>query len=290
MYVDSFSWLLSTVAQRVAGLEARPLSRRRKATLALAGLGFPCMAWGYFVEPYLVQVTHTRLTSPRLAGATRPVRLVLISDVHSNAQPRLEEKLPAVIAAERPDLIVFAGDATNAADGVPVFQALMRRLVAIAPVYAVRGNWDAHAGYDALAGTGAIDLRRTVVPLEVAGARLVVAGVGFDSTYAIPDVLRAVPNEGFRIFVHHWPDEIEAVEKRGLELYLAGHTHGGQVALPLYGAIVTLSSYGLRFARGLHQVGPTTLYVTRGIGMEGGHAPRVRFCARPEVTVLELAP
>ncbi len=70
--------------------------------------------------------------------------------------------------------------------------------------------------------------------------------------------------------------------------YLAGHTHGGQIALPFYGALMTLSRYGKRFEGGLYQVGPTPLHVRRGIGMEGGWVPRVRFCARPEMTVLEL--
>ncbi len=62
------------------------------------------------------------------------------------------------------------------------------------------------------------------------------------------------------------------------------------MALPLYGALVTLSKFGKKYESGLHREGQTWLYVTRGIGMEGGPAPRVRFFARPEVTVIELAP
>ena len=64
----------------------------------------------------------------------------------------------------------------------------------------------------------------------------------------------------------------------------------GQIALPFYGAMVTLSRHGKRFECGLHRVDSTYLYVNRGIGMEGGRAPRVRFLARPEITVIELAP
>ena len=75
-----------------------------------------------------------------------------------------------------------------------------------------------------------------------------------------------------------------------VDLFLAGHTHGGQVALPFYGAIVTFSRFGKRFEAGLHRVANTWLYVNRGLGMEGGPAPRVRFCARPEVSVLEVWP
>ena len=60
--------------------------------------------------------------------------------------------------------------------------------------------------------------------------------------------------------------------------------------MPFYGALVTLSRFGKRFESGLHRVGSTALYVNRGIGMEGGNAPRVRFMARPEITILEVAP
>jgi predicted MPP superfamily phosphohydrolase len=69
-----------------------------------------------------------------------------------------------------------------------------------------------------------------------------------------------------------------------------GHTHGGQIALPLYGALITFSKYVKRYEAGLYREGETWLYVNRGIGMEGGPVPRVRFWARPEVTVIEISP
>jgi hypothetical protein len=74
------------------------------------------------------------------------------------------------------------------------------------------------------------------------------------------------------------------------DLYCSGHTHGGQIALPLYGALVVLSDCGKRFEAGLYRVRGTWLYVNRGIGMEGGPVLRVRFWSRPEVTVYELVP
>ncbi|MEJ2705392.1 MAG: hypothetical protein P8Z79_23375, partial [Sedimentisphaerales bacterium] len=83
---------------------------------------------------------------------------------------------------------------------------------------------------------------------------------------------------------------IEDITDFPVDLYLAGHTHGGQVALPFYGALVTLSEYGKEYESGKYQVGTTTLYVNRGIGMEGGPVPRVRFWARPEITVFEVMP
>jgi predicted MPP superfamily phosphohydrolase len=75
-----------------------------------------------------------------------------------------------------------------------------------------------------------------------------------------------------------------------VDLYLCGHTHGGQVALPLYGALVTLSKFGKKYESGMYTVGDTILYVNRGIGMEGGLTPKVRFLARPEITVFDIVP
>jgi predicted MPP superfamily phosphohydrolase len=84
---------------------------------------------------------------------------------------------------------------------------------------------------------------------------------------------------------YHSPDLIEAASERGIDLYLAGHTHGGQIRLPLYGAIATSSIYYKEYEAGLFQLGRTYLYVSRGLGLEGASAPRARFLCRPEVAV-----
>jgi predicted MPP superfamily phosphohydrolase len=90
--------------------------------------------------------------------------------------------------------------------------------------------------------------------------------------------------------LYHKPDLVPEISARRFDLYLTGHTHGGQVALPVYGALITLSKFGKRYESGLYREGETAIYVNRGIGMEGGAAPRVRFCAKPELTVIELRP
>jgi hypothetical protein len=148
-------------------------------------------------------------------------------------------------------------------------------------------------------GTGVVELRKESARADVAGASVWVAGAPFASLPEPPagtrggieTAVRDVPGGAFTVFLYHTPDAVlEAAETGRVDLYCAGHTHGGQVALPVYGALITLSKFGKRFESGLHRVGATWLYVTRGVGMEGGPAPRVRFFARPEVTVIELAP
>ena len=284
--------LAGAIRRRRGGAGApalRPALRRaRVAVYALAGLGVACAAYARLVEPYWPEVTHARVESAKLS---RPIRIAHISDVHSDPVARLEPRLPDLIAAERPDVIVFTGDAINSPDGAANFRTLMKRLAAIAPTYAVRGNWDVWywSGIDLFGGTGVTELSGTAVQLP-GRADVWIAGVPVGELDAVPGMLDAIPRGAVSLFLYHYPDEIEDVARRGVDLYLAGHTHGGQVALPLYGALVTLSRHGKRFESGLYRVGGTALYVNRGIGMEGGSAPRVRFMARPEVTIIELEP
>jgi hypothetical protein len=81
----------------------------------------------------------------------------------------------------------------------------------------------------------------------------------------------------------------QAVEL-GIDLYLCGHTHGGQVRLPVIGPLLTSSHLGREYVMGHYQVGQTHLYVSRGVGLEGLSAPRVRLLAPPEITLLTLLP
>ncbi len=269
------------------------LRRLRLVACALAGLCVVCGLYARLVEPYWPEATHVRIESGKLPPGSRPLRIAQISDVHSDPTARLEPRLPDLIADENPDLILFTGDAINSPAGLANFRTLMSRLAAIAPTYAVRGNWDVWywSGLDLFGDTGVTELsdRAVRVPGDLP-AEVWVAGVPVGSMDRAAPMLRSIPGNAVSIFLYHYPDEIEEIARMGADLYAAGHTHGGQVALPLYGALVTLSRYGKRFEHGLYRVGRTALYVNRGIGMEGGAAPRVRFMARPEITILELHP
>ena len=72
----------------------------QRAILCLAGVGLLCIAYGFRVEPYWVEVTRTRITSPRLPKGSRPIRIVHLSDLHCDPAPRVEEQLPDQIAAK----------------------------------------------------------------------------------------------------------------------------------------------------------------------------------------------
>lgn len=289
------TWSLVRIGLQRFDLVAAPSPRQRwwqRIVLALAGLGLLCIAYGRFIEPFWPAISRVRLASAKLAPGARPVRLVHISDVHSDPAPRLEERLPDIIAAEKPDLIVFTGDSLNSPAGLPVFRQLMTRLAQIAPTYVVKGNWDAWfwSSQNLFGGTGVHELNGQPLQVDVAGTSIWMTGLAVGERARMSAMFDSVPPGALTVFLYHYPDEIYEVAKRKIDLYCAGHTHGGQVALPLYGALVTFSKFGKRFEAGLYQVDETHLYVNRGLGMEGGSAPRVRFFARPEVTVIDIAP
>jgi hypothetical protein len=264
----------------------------RRVVLTLAAAGVACMAYGRFIEPRWVEVTRVSVESGRLVGAARPVRIVQISDIHCEDHAGPEEQLPGIIAGLAPDAIVFTGDAINTRAAAGRFRRLMTRLAAIAPTLAVRGNWDTdyYGDVDYFGGTGVRELSGEAVKLTLAGADVWFAGAAAHNEKGIAAALDYAPKGACKVLLYHYPDSILDVAARGdVDLQLSGHTHGGQVALPFYGAMVTLSRHGKRFERGLYKVGSTCLYVNRGIGLEGHVAPPVRFCSRPEVTLIELA-
>ncbi|MBS3734704.1 MAG: metallophosphoesterase family protein [Phycisphaerae bacterium] len=248
-------------------------------------------AWG--VEPYWPEVTRHRIVLSQLPPQSSPIRLVHISDTHCDAKVRLEDELPERIAALEPDAIVFTGDAINAPAGRENFRTLMRSLRRIAPVYAVTGNWESITELSVgplYADAGVRVLDGAARPLGVSAGNVWLAGSADGDVDGLLAALAEVPDDAAVVVLHHRPDAIERVARAGGDVYCAGHTHGGQVALPFYGAMVTLSRHGRRFARGRHRVGETTLLVNRGIGTEGGRAPRIRFCSRPEIGLIELVP
>jgi predicted MPP superfamily phosphohydrolase len=270
----------------------RLYSAYRLIVLVLAFAGIACMAYAYFVEPYWLTVRTVQLKTRKLPPGSPPMRLVHISDIHSDPKVRLEDTLPEVIAQQSPDLIVFSGDSLNSEEGLPVFRECLTRIAAIAPTFVVKGNWDSWywSHLDLFGNTGATELDSETLRTQIRGVPISISGIPVGDEKQLGSVLASVPSTDLSIFVYHYPDLVEGPNLRNVDLYCAGHTHGGQIALPLYGALVTLSKFGKKYESGTYQVNDTLLNVNRGIGMEGGSAPRVRFWAWPEVTVIEISP
>jgi predicted MPP superfamily phosphohydrolase len=285
-------WMLLKPLLVQAGLRMSPdRPTLKRITLSLAGLGILCFSYGLFFESHWVEVTHIRIPTAKMAPGSPPIRILHLTDTHCDRWGPNEARLLDIVREEKPDLIAFTGDAVNnPGEGVAAFRRLAGALKAPYGCYAVSGNWEVWFwdGLDLFQRTAFEELSGTQRVLDIRGNKVAISGVAYDSPYA--EALAAMPRDAFRILLYHTPDLVREPEIQAADLYLAGHTHGGQVCLPLYGAIVTMSKYGKAYESGLYREGACRLYVCRGLGMEGGIAPRVRFCCRPEVAVLELVP
>jgi len=278
---------------RVKGDQSPILGRRLVVLLhVLAAIGIVCFLYGRFVEPYWIEVNEIRIPTAKLSHAS--FRIVQISDLHCDVRPRAEKKLVRLVNALEPDIIVFTGDSLmlNTPSAVPVFEDTMKALKAKLAKLAVKGNVDIWhlPKLDLFGETGFQELEADSVPVTKSGETIYITGLSCEYPSAYRGLLKAVPDRYFSVLLYHYSDFVEDLEGLNVDLYLCGHTHGGQVAIPLYGALVTLSKFGKKYESGMYTVRDTILYVNRGIGMEGGLTPKVRFLARPEITVFDIVP
>ena len=102
------------------------------------------------------------------------------------------------------------------------------------------------------------------------------------------NLVRQIPTDVYTILLYHSPDIIDAAADDNINLYLAGHTHGGQIRIPFFGAVVSASRFYKKYEMGAYTVKNTQLYVNRGLGMSGLGAPRARFLCSPEIVVIDL--
>lgn len=256
----------------------------------LAAAGLLCIVYGYFVEPRWIEVKVVEIPTVKLTHTT--LRIVQISDLHCETKIGNENEMVEIINSLEPDVIVFTGDSLNTPKALPVFRDTMRRLRAAIGKYAVTGNDDLAIVQEAdlFYNTGFHLLKEENIRLTKAGESFFISGLRYEYSNRWREVLTKVPPGPYSIFLCHKPDLIEDLKGVNVDLYLAGHTHGGQVALPFYGALLTLSKYGKKYESGEHSVNGITLYVNRGIGTEGKVLLTARFFARPEITVFDIKP
>lgn len=280
--------------------------------VSIAVLGVACVLYGIFIERFRYRVIRHRLDILP-ATAERPLLLLHLSDLHFvRHDPR---KARFLAGLPTPDVTVVTGDflaepegIEAAVDGVrPVRGRLASWFVLGSNDYFVpkplnylayfrksrkrRGARRGHAPelVRALTADGWEDL--TNVHHHVSLGGLEVELLGLDDAHIRRHDLRVAPRGSqhrFGFAVMHSPDSAPEAAALGYRLIVAGHTHGGQVRLPLIGALVTNSSMPRRLVSGLIRMGTAVLHTSPGLGTSK-YAP-FRFWCRPEATYLELRP
>lgn len=292
VYIREIFLLSAFLISGLQHKEFTPALRTPSAVInhLFAAAGLFCIVYGYFIEPRWIEIKSVEISTAKIARTS--LRIIQISDLHCETKIKNENKMIEMINSLHPDLIVFTGDSLNTRRALPVFRDVMGRLRASIGKYAVTGNDDfaVARGLDLFRGTGFHLLNKESVRLTKEGETFFISGLDYEYPDRLSEVLGKVPPGFFSIFLYHNPDLIEGLNGLNVDLYLAGHTHGGQVALPFYGALITLSKYGKRYEAGEYSVNGTTLYVNRGIGTEGKVFLTARFFARPEITVFNIRP
>ena len=267
---------------------------RLAAGAALAGAGG--LLYAREVEPRRLEVVRLGLNLPRLAEAFDGYRIVQIGDLHLDdwSKPARLHRIAEMANAEDPDLIAVTGDfASYSARKLDTERLVgaLRRLRAPDGVLAILGNHDYLTDVKlirrCIREAGLTELLNEVVTLGRGDSELHFAGVDdvMEGRSRLDLVLRDLPRSGAAVLLAHEPDFADVAAATGrFDLQLSGHSHGGQVRVPLLGRAV-LPPFSQRYTRGLHRVGGMLVYTNRGLGTV--HA-RLRFGCRPEITALTL--
>jgi uncharacterized protein len=297
--------LLAVGLAVLAGVAARSVRGRAPRTLwvvvVLGLLPVPVGVYATHVEPYRLRVDrHVVAVDPERAGDDE-VRIAVLADLQTNHVGDHERRAVDEILASEPDLVLLPGDlfqGTDAelGDAVDAMRALLGRLEAPQGVYFVRGDADGGGHADrVLEGTGIEILDDEVTEVAVGDRTLRIGGTRLDYASGRADAVRSdllgTPADGaVTILLGHRPDTaLELPAASRVDLTVAGHTHGGQIVLPVIGPLLTLSDVPRNIARGgLGQVAGNATYVSPGVGLERGPAPQVRFLSRPAVGILTL--
>jgi uncharacterized protein len=285
------------------------------ATIALAGAIL--LGYAYFIEPNRLVIKHDEIAVRDWNPAFDGFRIVLLGDIHGGSNGVTEARLREIVERtnqEEPDLVVMLGDyVSQVRDRRPprerdllmpvstIFDNLAG-LRAKYGVYAVLGNHDGWYGGDQVAAeitrVGYRVLRNEVATIDRDGHKLRILGIrdhleltgGWVRTAADLKTIADSSGPGDLIVLEHSPDILpvitgERLISADLRLFLAAHTHGGQVWLPIFGSAVVPSSYGQKYAYGHVRDNDTDMYVTSGIGTS---VLPIRLMVPPEIVVLTI--
>ncbi len=276
----------------------------RKLGLTLIAVALLALGLRYYttqIEPNNLKIRRIKIASAKLK---KPIRLLHISDLQSAKLGAYESAVFERLKALNADLIIHTGDimqpkgdATFESE-LPKAKALFGQLTPRWGVYNVIGDTDRRLRVPLSTWSELTTLDNQSRTLAIGGHRIRLLGIEPRFSRTTKATLRTFVQESinrdpeaFHLIFAHPPDFIEQIQDLPVDLALAGHTHGGQIRLPLIGPLWIGSRVPRSLGRGLNKVGKVWLNVSAGIGAE--HAaglPSIRLFCPPEVTLIELTP
>ncbi len=239
-----------------------------------------------------IRLNRIELTFPDLPAGFDGYTLLQLTDLHFDSHPAAARRLIEIVDGLEVDAVVLTGDYRFGISGpfaqiLPELEALLAAVRARDGIYGILGNHDSVDMVEPFERLGVTMLANQTVTLTRGRDRIHVVGVD-DVHYYYPDqavaALREAP-PGFKIALIHSPELIPEAASAGMSLYLAGHTHGGQICLPGGWPIIAHMAAPRRYARGLWREGEMIGYTSTGAGTSG--LP-VRFNSRSEVALITL--
>jgi predicted MPP superfamily phosphohydrolase len=251
------------------------------------------------IEPRWLRLDEVTVPVPEERVGGVPLRVGVISDIQTVRVTDHERRAVDLLMDQEPDLVLVAGDIFQGTSGqyeatAPALRDLFQRMDAPGGAFVVLGNVDTVAGLRELTeGTPVEVLDDEIADVRVGDRMVRIGGVDLDPSppgLAVVDALQSSPGDDLRILLAHHPDWIlELAPDSRIDVVVAGHTHGGQVQLPLIGPLITMSHVPRSVASGgLSDHEGNAIFVTSGVGREQQGAPQIRFLARPSVAILTL--
>lgn len=294
----------SKIQQTKAPNRLAPLPITRRTFLRVAaGTGVAALGVDATVlEPNRPRVVRKDIRLRRWPERLEGFTVAILSDFHFDPYFSVHpiEASIGIVNGLNPDLIVLTGDFVSipelygneekAASAAEPCADLLRQMHATHGLWAVMGNHDYYTNpwqvTSALQARGIKVLANQSSPIERDGARFWLAGVNdvVSGTADLDETLHVVPENEATILLAHEPDYADEVARHRVDLQLSGHSHGGQVRLPLVPPLF-LPKLGKKYVWGLYQIGPLTLYTNPGIGTV---VLPIRLNCPPEVTLLTL--
>jgi predicted MPP superfamily phosphohydrolase len=274
---------------------------RRPAVLAVTLLLLVPAVIGVYathIAPFQLRIeTVDAPVQPGRSG-TDTIRIAVLSDIQTTGVGDLERDAVRAAMAADPDIVLIPGDVLQVdgaelAAAAPAMRDLLGELTAPGGVYMVGGDVENPGRQWALPASVRM-LDDEVVTTTVGDRTVAIGGTRLDhdtpAAQLVKEELMAQYSGTVRILLSHRPDTVFGLPPAsGVDLTVAGHTHGGQVSLPFVGPLITLTDVPRHVAAGgLDEVHGNQIYVSPGIGMERGHAPQVRFLVPPTVGIVDL--
>ncbi len=286
---------MTTPQENLAGKTGRPRRWIRVTVDSLVLLLLAAIVFdAYYYEPNHPQVEAYPFPTAKWPEGQKPIRVAQLSDLHLSSYGKREQRVIRALNELNPEVVVMTGDYFGRKSYLPVMEKFLSQLPPAAIKIAVMGNVE-HSlrippqAYEDLFARFQVQLLiNSKVYLQMGKARICVVGLDDTSSgFYNPNLLHGLAPDDFNLVLAHSPEIFSLVRPNktpNIDLILTGHTHGGQIRIPVLPAF-WLPKDTDRYGRGFYRKYGVAMYLNRGIGTTVFPA---RFNCRPEIAVFEL--